>query len=83
MKIFTFKSKTGAGTNKHRNIVKFFEIIGSANLRHIVRFHLRFYENKTIYQKEVINYYQKDFYKNLNLPFKIKAASWANGRPCP
>lgn len=72
IRVFTFGDNTGAGTNKHENIIKFFEIVGSSNLRHIIRFHLRFYKNKTIYQREVIEYYQKDFYKNLNLPFKIK-----------
>ena len=70
--IFTFGDCTGAGTNKRENIIKFFKIVGSSNLRHIIRFHLRFYENKTIYQREVRNYYQKDFYKNLSLPFKIE-----------
>lgn len=69
--IFTFGDKTGAGTNKRENIIKYFRVIGSSNLRHIIRFHLRFYKNKTIYRKEVSSYYQKDFYKNLNLPFKI------------
>jgi translation initiation factor 1 (eIF-1/SUI1) len=72
IEIFTFGDATGTGTNKRDNIIKFFKIVGSSNLRHIVRFHLRFYENKTIYQKEVVNFYQKGFYKNLNLPFKIE-----------
>lgn len=69
--IFTFEDKTGTGTNKKENIIKYFKVIGSSNLRHIIRFHLRFYENKTIYRKEVADYYQKDFYKNLNLPFTL------------
>jgi hypothetical protein len=71
--IFTFTDKTGTGTNKKEKIIKYFEKIGSSNMRHIVRFYERFYNNSTIYQKEVINYYQKRFYKELKLPFKINS----------
>jgi len=70
MEIFTFSDKTGTGTNSKEKIHKYFKEIGSSNLRHIVRFYERFHNNKNIYQKEVISHYQKDFYKNLNLPSK-------------
>ncbi|MEK6859301.1 MAG: LAGLIDADG family homing endonuclease [Nanoarchaeota archaeon] len=69
--IFTFHDKTGAGTNKWSNIEKYFKIVGSSNLRHIVRFYLRKYENKTIYQKEIPIYAEQDLYRNMSLPFKI------------
>lgn len=69
--IFTFGDSTGTGTNKWENIVEYFRIIGSSNLRHIVRFNERVKGN-TLYQREVVDYYQKDFYKNINLPFKLK-----------
>ena len=69
-KIFTFGDNTGAGTNKWENITKYFKVIGSSNLRHVVRFNERLKGN-TIYQKEVIDYYEKDLYKNIRLPFKI------------
>jgi hypothetical protein len=72
--IFTFCDKLGCGTNKWENIEKYFNIVGSSNLRHIVRFHLRKFENKTIYQREVLNYYDKKVYKDLKLPFKISGA---------
>jgi len=70
-KFFTFSDKTGTGTNSKEKIFKYFKEIGSANLRHIIRFYERFYSNKNIYRKDVIDYYQKDFYKNLNFPFKL------------
>ena len=71
LEIFTFYDKTGTGTNKWEKIIKYFRIVGSSNLRHIVRFNERLGGN-TIYQKEVLNYYQKEKYKNLNLPFILK-----------
>jgi len=69
--VFTFGDKTGSGTNKQENILKFFKIVGSSNLRHIVRFHQRFYKNKTLYQRDVLKHYKKPFYINLTLPFKV------------
>ncbi|MFH1365606.1 MAG: LAGLIDADG family homing endonuclease [archaeon] len=70
LKIFTYKDKYGAGTNKWENILRYFSLVGSSNLRHIVRFKERLNGN-TIYQREVLNYYQKDLYKNINLPFYL------------
>lgn len=75
IKIFTFYDKTGTGTNNKEKILEYFKKVGSSNLRHIVRFHERFYNKNTIYQREVIKYYQKDLYKSLNLPYKIKTVS--------
>lgn len=71
--LFTFISKNGGqiGTNSREKILNYFKLVGSSNLRHIVRFYERFYNNHTIYQKEVVNYYQKDFYRGLKFPFKI------------
>lgn len=71
--VFTFvDKKNGAGTNSWENIRKYFSIVGSSNLRHIVRFNERLNGN-TLYQKQVSRYYQKGFYKGLNLPFKLRA----------
>ncbi len=70
LQIFTFKDKTGTGTNKWENIIKYFNTIGSSNLRHIVRFHER-RNNNTIYQRDVIKYYNKKTYKEIKLPYKI------------
>lgn len=69
--IFTFSGITGAGTNKWENIIKYFRVVGSSNLRHIVRFYERYSKGNTIYQKEVVNYYHKGFYKSIILPFKL------------
>ncbi|MBU2104517.1 MAG: hypothetical protein KKF67_01950 [Nanoarchaeota archaeon] len=74
LQIFTFGDKTGTGTNKQENILRYFNLVGSSNLRHIVRFNERFYNKNTIYQREVIKYYQENLYKNLPLPFKIKVS---------
>ena len=71
LSIFTFCDRFGCGTNKWENIEKYFKLVGSSNLRHIVRFHLRKFRNKTIYQREVLDYYGESLYKDLTLPFKI------------
>lgn len=72
---FTYGDKYGAGTNKWSNIVDYFRVVGSSNLRHIVRFYERFKHDNTIYQKDVLRYYQKPLYNGINLPFKLKSAS--------
>ena len=68
---FTFQDNTGCGTNKWVNIMKYFNIVGSSNLRHIVRFDQKNRKGNVFYQKDVIKYYRQDLYKGLNLPFKI------------
>jgi|APSaa5957512622_1039677.scaffolds.fasta_scaffold33538_1 hypothetical protein len=67
--LFTHFYETCAGTNSWNNILAYFKFVGSSNLRHIVRFNERVSGN-TIYQKDVLDYYKKDLYKNINLPFK-------------
>lgn len=71
LKIFTFSNKTGIGTNKWENIVKYFQIVGSSNPKHIVRFLLR-KEGKTIYRDDLSYYFEQEEYKTLNLPFILK-----------
>jgi len=75
--IFTYFTGNEVGTNKWENILKYFEKIGSSNLRHIVRFYSRYKDNRTLYLREVPIYYEKSLYKSLNLPFKM--GSWSNG----
>ncbi len=72
--LFTFTSKDGytIGTNKSECILKYFNMVGSSNLRHIVRFNERFNNKNTIYQRQVVDYYQKDLYRNVKLPFKVE-----------
>ena len=67
--LFTHFYETCTGTNCWSGILGYFRIVGSSNHRHIVRFHQRTLGN-TLYQKDVVKYYKKDLYKNLNLPFK-------------
>ena len=74
LNIFTFGDETGCGTNKGDNIKRYFDLVGSSNLRHIVRFNEKFSKGNTIYKKDVLNYYQKGLYSRLDLPFKIKLA---------
>ena len=71
LKIFTFANETGTGTNKWGNIVKYFQIIGSSNPKHIIRFLLR-KEDKTIYRDELSFYFKQERFKDLKLPFILK-----------
>tara|TARA_Y100000310_G_scaffold345843_1_gene471047 strand:- start:5935 stop:6780 length:846 start_codon:yes stop_codon:yes gene_type:complete len=68
-KLFTHFYNKSSGTNCWSSILKYFTTVGSSNLRHVVRFHQRTLGN-TLYQKEVIGYYEQDLYKQLDLPFK-------------
>ena len=70
LKIFTYFSDKGMGTNNSENIKRYFRLVGSSTLKHIVRYRTRFYENKTLYLWEVPGYFKKDLYSKLNLPFK-------------
>lgn len=69
--IFTYSDETGAGTNRWANILKYFELVGSSSLKHIIRFNLKFKENRAIYLNEVSKYLKQDFYRVLKLPFKL------------
>lgn len=79
--IFTFYDKTGAGTNKWGNIEEYFKIVGSSNLRHVVRFDLR-RKGKTIYRNEVLNYFEQDLYRDMVLPYKVLGV-YASGKLHP
>lgn len=69
---FTFFSEKEKciGTNNYEKIKEYFSKVGSSNLRHIVRYWERFNNNSTIYRGDVVSYYQKPFYRDLDLPFK-------------
>jgi hypothetical protein len=73
LKIFSFSDKTGAGTNNWENIERYFRIVGSSNLKHIIRFDLRS-KGINVYRKEIEPYLKKGLYSNLILPFKTKGA---------
>lgn len=67
--IFTFRNAMETGTRSWSKVVDYFRIVGSANLRHIVRFRAKFLENKTLRKEEVPDRYKK--YKGIRLPFKL------------
>ena len=75
--LFTFISKDGRtiGTNNQIKIRNYFDVVGTSNLRHLVRFYQKFFFGESIYQKDVIKYYQKDLYRHIKLPFKTVPSS--------
>ncbi|MFH1311517.1 MAG: LAGLIDADG family homing endonuclease [Nanoarchaeota archaeon] len=71
LKVFTFNDKTGTETNKWDNIIRYFQIIGSSNPKHIIRFLLR-KDGKTIYRDDLPYYFKQEKYRTLNLPFTLR-----------
>lgn len=71
LRIFTFSTGNHIGTTKWKNVLKYFELVGSSNLRHIVRFYTYYDKKQFTYQNEVDKHYQDDKFKNIQLPFKI------------
>ncbi|MDD5464579.1 MAG: LAGLIDADG family homing endonuclease [Candidatus Moranbacteria bacterium] len=68
--IFTIKSHPQqTGTKSFEKIKEYFELIGSSNLRHIVRY-LEYLNGNILKKKDVLPYYP--FYEKLMLPFKFK-----------
>lgn len=72
--LFTYVSKNEdeIGTNRAEKIISYFRLIGSSNLRHIVRFYERMSNRINLYQREVVLYYQQPFYRDIKLPFRVK-----------
>src|SRR3989344_4602352 len=77
LKLFTYMTGHEAGTNKWENILKYFKIVGSSNLKHIIRFCLRYKGDKSIYLRDTQKYYKKDLYRNMSLPFRMD--QWSSG----
>ena len=69
LKIFTFFEEKGVGTNSWPCINEYFRIVGSSNLKHIIRFDLRL-KGVNAYRKDIIPFLEQDLYRNLSLPFK-------------
>ena len=69
MGFFTFRTKKETGTRNWKLIKMYFEVVGSSNLRHIVRF-CEYLQDNPIKKEDVLKYYEK--YKYVNLPFKFK-----------
>lgn len=75
--VFTYITGNETGTNKWENVLKYFSLVGSSNLRHIVRFNLKLEQDRVIYQKDVPPYYEKNLYRRVDLPFKM--VPWSSG----
>jgi hypothetical protein len=69
--IFTYSSGNETGTNKWEKVVVYFGLVGSSNLKHIIRFHLKYLHDKAIYVQEVPEYIEKSLYREMDLPFKV------------
>jgi hypothetical protein len=69
--VFTYFSGNETGTNKWGNVVRYFHIVGSSNLKHIIRFHLKYSKNKAVYIREISKYLKKSLYREMDLPFKM------------
>jgi len=72
--IFTHKNKVQAGTNSWQKIIKHFNIVGSSNRIHIIRFYERFYNGKLLYKTDLFRYFKK--YDAIPLPF---TGPWSSG----
>lgn len=70
LRVFTYLSKTETGTNSRDNVLKYFELIGSSNLKHIVRFNSYNLEGRALYIREAAGLYEKPLYRNMKFPFK-------------
>ncbi len=70
MNLFTYKFSEQIGTNSWKKIVKYFTIIGSSNMRHIIRFCERYENNKFLYKEEVLKHFNR--YKAINLPYRVR-----------
>jgi hypothetical protein len=77
LKIFTYRTGNNVGTNKWSNIIKYFNLVGSSNPKHIIRFLLKKDCNKAIYLREFPTFFKKPLYRNISLPYKMDP--WSSG----
>ena len=75
LKVFNHKYQDEIGTNSWKRIIKYFNIVGSSNVSHIIRFCERYYNKNYLYKKDTLNYYK--MYKDVILPFKM--GRWSSG----
>lgn len=69
LNIFTSSNEISVSTGKWDNIVRYFRIVGSSNLKNIIKFNEKL-KGKELYSDEVTKFYNK--YKNVDLPFKLR-----------
>jgi len=65
--VFTHKNKEQVGTNSWPKIMRYFNLIGSSNRIHIVRFSERLYNKKLLYKTDLFQYFKK--YDGIKLPY--------------
>jgi len=70
LKIFTVSNEKFVSTGVWNNVIRYFKIVGSSNVKHIIRFHRRFIDREKIYVRDVPKFYKE--YKNIKLPFRLR-----------
>ncbi len=73
--LLSFSYETEIGTRKLDKIKKYFEIIGSSNPKHIIRFLLKINNNKLLYASDTPNYFY--MFNNIDLPYKLRISGLA------
>lgn len=63
--LFTFTKEYEIGTKSKEKVINYFNLVGSSNLKHIIRFE-EFLKGNILKRKYIRQYYGK--YKNINLP---------------
>ncbi len=65
-RIFNFENNNQIGIKSKEGVINYFRLIGSSNLRHIVRFE-EFIKGNLLLKEKVLNYYNT--YKDVALPY--------------
>lgn len=73
--LFTFRTGNQIGITQDEKVGEYFRVVGSSNLRHIVKFLVWKDSALFIYQKDLLKYYKYKKYLNINFPFKYKVLS--------
>ncbi len=74
LELFTHRNKEQVGTNSWSKIVKYFNVVGSSNKIHIIRFCERFSNGKLLRKTELLTYFKK--YDAIRIPF---VGPWSSG----
>ena len=72
--LFTHRNKEQVGTNSWGKIKLYFNIVGSSNRIHIIRFCERLHNRKLLYKTGLFPYFKK--YDGVRIPF---VGSWSSG----
>jgi len=75
-KLFTSKNNVLIGSGKWENTMKYFKLVGSSNLKHIVRFNEKFKYKKFVSADNAYKLFKN--YKGVKIPFKLGVVSPAH-----